>query len=69
MRSRVDIDALVAAADAGSVRALARLVSRSRRAATGAAEVGRALVGRPRAATVVGLTGSPGVGKSTLTTR
>ena len=69
MGSRVDIEALVAAADAGSVRALGRLVTRVEAGGPGAAEVGRALVGRPRAARVVGLTGSPGVGKSTLTTR
>ncbi len=64
----MDVAELLGAADAGSVRALARLVTRVEGGGDGAAAVARALVGRPRAARVVGLTGAPGVGKSTLTT-
>jgi LAO/AO transport system kinase len=62
-------DDLLHAADQGSVRAIARLLSRIEGGGAGAAEVARALTGRARNAVVVGLTGPPGVGKSTLTTR
>ncbi len=59
---------LLRAADDGSVRAIARLLSRIEAGGPRAAEVAGALVGRPRAATITGITGPPGVGKSTLTT-
>src|SRR6476620_69423 len=61
-------DALLAAADGGSVRAIARLLSRIEAGGSRAAEVASALTGRPRSAVITGLTGPPGVGKSTLTT-
>ncbi len=64
----MDVAELVGAADAGSVRALARLLTRVEAGGDGAALVAGELVGRPRVARVVGLTGAPGVGKSTLTT-
>ena len=51
----------------GSVRALARLLSWVETGGSRAAQVSAALVGRPRAARIWGLTGPPGVGKSTLT--
>ncbi len=59
---------LLTAADAGGVRAIARLLSRIEAGGDGAAEIALALAGRPRRAVIVGLTGPPGVGKSTLTT-
>src|SRR6478752_2888227 len=59
---------LIQAADAGSVRAIARLLTRIERGGSSAADVARALIGRPRGAAIVGLTGPPGVGKSTVTT-
>ena len=61
-------DALLGAADGGSVRAIARLLSRIEAGGDSAAEVAAALTGRPRGAAITGLTGPPGVGKSTLTT-
>src|SRR6476646_1234853 len=59
---------LLEAADRGSVRAIARLLSRIEAGGDRAREVAAALTGRPRNATIAGLTGPPGVGKSTLTT-
>ena len=58
---------LVESALAGSVRATARLLSWIETPGDRAAAVSAALVGRPRTAAVWGLTGPPGVGKSTIT--
>lgn len=58
---------LVRAARGGSVRATARLLSICESAPGRAREVTAALIGRPRTAAVIGMTGPPGVGKSTLT--
>lgn len=52
----------------GSVRATARLLTYLESGGPRAARVTATLVGLPRTAAVVGLTGPPGVGKSTLTT-
>jgi len=57
----------VAAARAGSVRAVARLLTTVENGGEPAAAVAAALAGLPRAAHVVGITGAPGAGKSTLT--
>ncbi len=59
---------LIERAIGGSVRATARLISLIEAGERPAAEVSAALLGRPRAATLVGVTGPPGVGKSTLIT-
>ena len=59
---------LIGPAESGSVRALARLLSRIEAGGDPAAQVAAALTGRPRTARIVGLTGPPGVGKSTVTT-
>ena len=57
----------VDAASAGNHRAVARLVSLVEDASPALREVMALLAGRSRGAQVVGLTGSPGVGKSTTT--
>lgn len=57
----------VDAARAGNHRAVARLVSLVEDASPALREVMALLAGRGRGAQVVGLTGSPGVGKSTTT--
>jgi len=59
---------LVAAARAGSVRATARLLTSIEAGGARAAAVAATLAGLPREASIVGLTGPPGVGKSTLGT-
>jgi len=59
--------ALFESACGGSIRALARLLSAVENGGRRAAAVSAALAGRPREAAVWGLTGPPGVGKSTLT--
>lgn len=62
----LDVAAELAAARAGSPRAVARLVSVVSDASAQLREVAAALAdGTPSTAWVVGLTGSPGVGKST----
>ncbi len=61
-------DELLEAADRGSVRAVARLLSRIEAGGQRAAEVAHALSGRRRTGVITGITGPPGVGKSTLTT-
>src|SRR6478736_8007176 len=67
-RAPSSTDDLLAAAAAGSVRATARLLSRIESGGERAADVAAALTGRQRGAVITGLTGPPGVGKSTLTT-
>lgn len=62
------IAALVEAAAGGSVRALARLISMIEAGGESAGRVAARLVGRSRSASVLGVTGPPGVGKSTLIT-
>jgi len=63
----VDVAALVEQARSGSPRALARLISLVEDARPQLREVMAALAPRAGSASVVGLTGSPGVGKSTIT--
>jgi LAO/AO transport system kinase len=63
----VDVDDLVARARAGEARAVARLVSLVESASPQLREVMAALAPHAGRAHVVGLTGSPGVGKSTTT--
>ena len=67
MSRPVDVPALVEAARAGSPRALARLLSLVEDAHPALREVMAALAPFGGRAWVVGLTGSPGVGKSTTT--
>jgi LAO/AO transport system kinase len=67
MNRRVDVDALVGAARAGSPRAVARLVSLVEDAHPALREVMAALAPHTGHARIIGLTGSPGVGKSTST--
>lgn len=62
-----DVPALVQAARGGSPRAVARLVSMVEDAGPALREVSAALAPHTGHAHVVGLTGSPGVGKSTST--
>ena len=64
----VDVPALVAAARDGSPRAVARLISLVEDAHPALREVMAALAPHTGHAYVIGLTGSPGVGKSTSTT-
>ncbi|MGN6688961.1 MAG: methylmalonyl Co-A mutase-associated GTPase MeaB [Actinomycetales bacterium] len=63
----VDVDALVRAAREGRPRAVARLISLVEDASPQLREVMAALAPHTGHAFVVGLTGSPGVGKSTST--
>jgi LAO/AO transport system kinase len=65
-RSR-DIPSLVDSARAGDARAVARLVSLVENADPSLPEVAAALAPHTGRAQILGLTGSPGVGKSTLT--
>ncbi len=65
-RSR-DVPALVAAARSGEPRAVARLISLIENADPAIREVAAALAPHTGSAQVIGLTGSPGVGKSTTT--
>jgi LAO/AO transport system kinase len=62
-------DDLIAATRRGDRSALARLLSIVERGGDDARVVGRALHGSARAAYTVGVTGAPGAGKSTLTSR
>ncbi|MEI2731503.1 MAG: methylmalonyl Co-A mutase-associated GTPase MeaB [Dermatophilaceae bacterium] len=63
----VDVPALVASARAGSPRAVARLISLVEDGHPALREVMAALAPHTGEAYVIGLTGSPGVGKSTST--
>jgi LAO/AO transport system kinase len=63
----VDLDALVAGARSGRPRDIARLISLVENGAEAVPALMRALAGSVGAARVVGITGSPGVGKSTTT--
>ncbi|HEY3956192.1 MAG TPA: methylmalonyl Co-A mutase-associated GTPase MeaB [Streptosporangiaceae bacterium] len=62
-----EVDRLVKRATSGDPRALARLVSLIENGAPQLRPVMRALAPLGRGARVIGLTGSPGVGKSTVT--
>jgi LAO/AO transport system kinase len=70
MRSRRDVDvpALVEQARAGSPRAVARLITLVENAHPALRDVMAALAPHTGRARIIGLTGSPGVGKSTTTT-
>jgi len=63
----VDIDALVAGARAGHARSVARLISLIEDAAPSVPQITRSLVPSTGRSWVIGLTGAPGVGKSTTT--
>jgi LAO/AO transport system kinase len=67
-RRTVDVPALVKSARAGAPRAVARLISLVEDAHPALREVMAALAPHTGKAWVIGLTGSPGVGKSTSTT-
>jgi GTPase len=66
-RQAIDVPALVAKARDGDARSVARLISLVERASPRLREVARELAPHTGNAQVVGLTGSPGVGKSTST--
>jgi LAO/AO transport system kinase len=66
-RRAADVPALVAAAREGDARAVARLISLVEDASPLLREVAAALAPHTGHAQVLGLTGSPGVGKSTTT--
>ena len=68
MRRAVDVPALVESARAGSPRAVARLISLVEDGHPALREVMAALAPHSGSTYVIGLTGSPGVGKSTSTT-
>ena len=67
LRKALDVPDLVARAEAGEARAVARLISLVEDASPALREVMALLAPRAGHARVVGLTGSPGVGKSTST--
>ena len=67
-RRVVDVPALVAGAREGDPRSVARLISLVEDASPALREVAAALAPHTGSARVLGLTGSPGVGKSTTTT-
>ncbi|MBA2738410.1 MAG: methylmalonyl Co-A mutase-associated GTPase MeaB, partial [Nocardioidaceae bacterium] len=66
-RNRADVEALVTRARAGDHRAVARLISLVEDASPLLREVSTRLVPHAGEAHVIGITGSPGVGKSTST--
>lgn len=63
----IDVDRLVAGARAGEHRSVARLISLVENAAPQLRDVMAALASSTGHAQIIGLTGSPGVGKSTTT--
>ncbi|GAA5182323.1 methylmalonyl Co-A mutase-associated GTPase MeaB [Rugosimonospora acidiphila] len=67
MRRGRDVPALVDAARGGDPRAVARLISLVEDGDPALPEVAAAMAARAGTAQVIGLTGSPGVGKSTTT--
>jgi LAO/AO transport system kinase len=67
-RREVDVPALVEQARAGAPRAVARLITLVENADPALREVMAALAPHTGRARIIGLTGSPGVGKSTTTT-
>ncbi len=67
-RRSADVPALVAGAREGDARSVARLISLVEDASPALREVAAALAPHTGHAQVLGLTGSPGVGKSTTTT-
>ena len=67
-RRAADVPALVAGAREGDARSVARLISLVEDASPALREVAAALAPHTGHAQVIGLTGSPGVGKSTSTT-
>ncbi|MCZ2859761.1 methylmalonyl Co-A mutase-associated GTPase MeaB [Blastococcus sp. VKM Ac-2987] len=67
-RRAADVPALVARAREGDARSVARLISLVEDASPALREVAAALAPHTGRAQVIGLTGSPGVGKSTSTT-
>ncbi|WP_307873067.1 methylmalonyl Co-A mutase-associated GTPase MeaB [Paractinoplanes ovalisporus] len=67
VRPRPDVAALVAKARDGDVRSVARLISLVENGDPALPEVAAALAPYAGTALVIGLTGSPGVGKSTTT--
>ncbi len=67
-RRAVDVPELVARAREGDPRSVARLISLVEDASPALREVAAALAPHTGSAQVLGLTGSPGVGKSTTTT-
>jgi LAO/AO transport system kinase len=67
-RRTADVPALVAGAREGDARSVARLISLVEDASPALREVAAALAPHTGRAQVLGLTGSPGVGKSTTTT-
>jgi LAO/AO transport system kinase len=64
---RTEPEALVSAADRGDPRALARLISLVENGSPQLRSVMRLIAPRTSQARVIGLTGAPGVGKSTVT--
>jgi LAO/AO transport system kinase len=64
---RAEPEALVSAADGGDPRALARLISLVENGSPQLRSVMRLIAPRASQARVIGLTGAPGVGKSTVT--
>ncbi|MDO9377898.1 MAG: methylmalonyl Co-A mutase-associated GTPase MeaB [Nocardioidaceae bacterium] len=67
VRREVDVPTLVQRARGGEARSVARLISLVEDASPRLREVSALLVGHAGRAHVVGITGSPGVGKSTTT--